>query len=74
MLLVVNVVSRGLPFQCTIEPAVKPVPITVNENAPLPGATLVGIRGWLTNGTGSGTGACAYATITPSNVTNMVLT
>jgi len=58
-LLFTNVVVRGLPFQLTTEPGAKPdgtkpVPFTVNVNAPLPGAALVGTRGWLINGTGFG--------------------
>jgi hypothetical protein len=50
--LVTNVVARGLPFQFTTEPETKPVPFTVSGNAGLPGTTVVGTKGWFTNGTG----------------------
>ena len=37
-----NVVIRSLPFQRTLELAIKPEPVTVSVNAPLPMAMFVG--------------------------------
>jgi hypothetical protein len=43
-----------VPFQFTFEPETKPVPFTVRVNPAPPGATLVGTKGSLMNGTGFG--------------------
>ena len=40
-----NVVVRGLPFQFTVEPDTKPVPLTVSVKPAPPGATAEGIKG-----------------------------
>jgi hypothetical protein len=58
------VVVLGLPFQFTTEPFAKPVPITVRVNPLIPGVTLVGTTGWLTDGTAT----CAFITL-PSDRT-----
>jgi hypothetical protein len=43
--LLTNVVSSAAPFQLTVAPEAKPVPLTVRVNSAPPGATLVGTRG-----------------------------
>jgi hypothetical protein len=47
-----KVVASATPFQLTVAPEAKPVPLTVRVNPGPPGATLVGASGWLMNGTG----------------------
>jgi hypothetical protein len=43
-----KVVTRGLPFQFTTDPATKPVPLIVSSKPEDPGGALVGIKGVLT--------------------------
>src|SRR5438093_12620278 len=50
--LLTNVVASGVPFQLTVAPETKPVPLTVSVKSGPPGATAEGTSGWLTNGTG----------------------
>jgi len=47
-----KVVASAAPFQLTVAPEVKPVPLTVRVNPGPAGATLVGTTGWLMKGTG----------------------
>ncbi len=53
--LLTNVVGRALPFQSTTEPDTNPVPFTVSVKPAPPGATAVGLNGWLIKGTGFST-------------------
>src|SRR5215469_12680500 len=50
--LLTKVVLSGLPFQSTVAPETKPVPLTVSLNPAPPGLTASGTKGWLTRGTG----------------------
>jgi hypothetical protein len=43
--LLTNVVTRGLPFQFTVDPATNPAPFTVRANPAPPGLMLVGRSG-----------------------------
>src|ERR1035437_9012611 len=45
-----NVVPRALPFHCTVDEELNPVPMTVSTNAGLPMATDTGDRGDSDNG------------------------
>jgi hypothetical protein len=47
-----KVVGRAAPFHFTIVPETNPAPLTVKIKPELPGATLVGDKGWLTVGAG----------------------
>jgi hypothetical protein len=46
----ITLVNRGERFQLSTAVGANPVPVTVNVNAPLPGATLGGLRDRSTNG------------------------
>src|SRR5437870_1932470 len=41
--LLTNVVVRGAPFHCTLEPPTNPWPVTFSVNAPLPAAAELGL-------------------------------
>ena len=43
--LLTNVVASGVPFQLTVAPETKPVPLTVNVKSGPPGATAEGTSG-----------------------------
>src|SRR5437899_108784 len=45
-----NVVGRLLPFQFTVEPTTKPLPLTVREKAPLPAAAEDGVSALMAGG------------------------
>jgi hypothetical protein len=50
--LLTKVVASAAPFQLIVAPERKLAPVTVRVSSALPGATLVGMRGWLRNGRG----------------------
>jgi hypothetical protein len=62
-----NVVTRGVPFQFTVEAATNPEPLTVNVNPATPDVVLGGTKGWLIKGTGLA--AKAGSTVDSTNKT-----